>query len=178
MNNNAWESSSVMLDNDSIVNILEELNSELAKRDKHLDITIYGGSSLCLLTTFRESTYDIDTLSSDNELLRDCLKSIGITGDLVNTEIDSFLNTNEDLKVYKEYSNLTVKLPSLEYLTALKCRACREKDLDDLIHLKKLLNIKSLKELRSIFIRFYSPIMFNSRRIKVLDKIFKIGEGK
>ena len=176
MNNNVWDNSSVMLDKERILKIIEDLNTELARRDKHLDITIYGGSSLCLLTTFRESTYDIDTLSSDNELLRDCLKAIGITGDLVNTEIDSFLNTNEDLNVYKEYSNLTVKLPSLEYLTALKCRACREKDLDDLKHLKNLLNIKSIKELRNIFVRFYSPIMFNSRRIKVLSKIFKKGE--
>lgn len=162
-----------ILSKESILDILGGLNKELSKRGKHLDITIYGGSSLCLLTSFRDSTYDIDTLSSDNGLLKECLLSLGITGDLVNTDIGVFINRIEDLQVYKIYSNLTVKVPTLEYLVALKCRSARSKDLDDLKHLCGILDINSLDELKSVFVRFYSPVMFNDRRVDVLKEIFK-----
>lgn len=162
-----------ILSKESILDILDRLNKELSNRGEVLDITIYGGSSLCLLTSFRDSTYDIDTLSSDNKLLKDCLISIGITGDLVNTDIDAFINKIEDLQVYKKYSNLTVNVPTLEYLVALKCRSARSKDLNDLRHLCKILDVKDLNDLKSIFIRYYSPIMFNDRRIRVLKEIFK-----
>lgn len=162
-----------ILSKESILDILDRLNKELSNRGEVLDITIYGGSSLCLLTSFRDSTYDIDTLSSDNKLLKDCLISIGITGDLVNTDIDAFINKIEDLQVYKKYSNLTVNVPTLEYLVALKCRSARNKDLNDLRHLCKILDVKDLNDLKSIFIRYYSPIMFNDRRIRVLKEIFK-----
>ncbi|WP_304427947.1 DUF6036 family nucleotidyltransferase [uncultured Clostridium sp.] len=121
-----------IVDKDFIINLLEELNLELFNRNKNLTVVIYGGSSLCLLTTFRDSTYDIDTMSSDDELLNECLISMGITDDLVNTEMRAFINKVENLNIYKEYSNLVVKVPTLEYLVALKCRSARDKDLLDL----------------------------------------------
>lgn len=172
-NSNMFGVHSRLLNKKFILDVLEKLNEELCSRNEFLEITIYGGSSLCLLTSFRDSTYDIDTVSSNNELLKECLISIGVTGDLVNTDMDAFINKIEDLEVYKEYSNLTVNVPTLEYLVALKCRSSRSKDLDDLKHLCGLLGIKDLNELKSIFIRFYSPIMFNDRRIKFLKEIFK-----
>lgn len=171
--NNKSDSSPSILSKESILDFLNKLNKELSNRGEFLDITIYGGSSLCLLTSFRDSTYDIDALSSNNKLLKDCLISIGITGDLVNTDIDAYINKIEDLEVYKKYSNLTVNVPTLEYLLALKCRSSRSKDLNDLRHLCKLLDVKNLNQLKSIFVRYYSPIMFNNRRIKILKEIFK-----
>lgn len=159
-----------IVDKDFIMKLLESLNEELVKRGKSLTVVIYGGSSLCLLTAF---SGHIDTMSSDDELLNECLASMGITDDLVNTDMRAFINKVECLEVYKEYSNLVVKVPTLEYLVALKCRSAMDKDLMDLNNLCEVLGIKSLVELREVFIRFYSPVMFNRRRIEILKKLFK-----
>lgn len=158
-----------IVDKDFIMKLLESLNEELVKRSKSLTVVIYGGSSLCLLTTF---SGHIDTMSSD-DLLNECLASIGITDDLVNTEMRAFINKVESLNIYKEYSNLVVKVPTLEYLVALKCRSARDKDLLDLKNLCKVLKIENLAELRKVFIKFYSPIMFNRRRIEILKQLFE-----
>lgn len=170
---NSFNTNDAILDKQFIDSFIIDLNTELSKRNKNLEITIYGGSCLCLLTAFRTSTYDIDTKSTDDRLLEECVQSLGLTKDLVNTEISVFMNGKESLEIYKSMSHLTVKLPTLEYLLALKCKACRGKDLDDVKHLCKLLSINTMDELYSNFRKFYSPVLFNYRRIKILEEVFR-----
>lgn len=45
------------------------------------------------------------------------------------------------------------------------------KECVDLLY--RLLDVKNLNQLKSIFVKYYSPIMFNNRRIKILKEIFK-----
>ncbi|WP_304428033.1 DUF6036 family nucleotidyltransferase [uncultured Clostridium sp.] len=170
---NVFGTSKSFLSHDKILEILKSINDALERKNKCLSITIYGGSCLCLITKYRESTYDIDVLTSDNSLLKECIREIGLSDDIVNTDIEVFLNKSERLNLYKRYSNLEVFVPSLDYLLAMKIRASREKDANDIKNLIEELNIKTLKELRDIFVKYYSPIQFNEHRIKFIKECIK-----
>jgi len=161
------------LDRDRILNILDEINKQLVILNKSLQITIYGGSSLCLMSNFRDSTYDIDTLSNNNELLTDCINKLGLSSDVVNNDIEVFLTKHEDLYLYKEYSNLEVYLPTMEYLLAMKIRAARKKDMEDIQNLSRELGISKISEFKNIFIKYYSPIQFNNTRIEFIKECFR-----
>ena len=141
------------LNYDKILEILNSINEVLEKKNKNLSITVYGGSCLCLITKYRESTYDIDVLSDNNSLLKECVREIGLSDDIVNTDMEVFLNKSECLDLYRKYSNLDVFVPTLDYLLAMKIRASREKDAEDIKNLIRELNIKNLKELKGILDR-------------------------
>lgn len=144
--------------------IISNLNEELKRRNKTLEITVYGGSCLCILDKFRESTYDIDLNSSDNALLKDCVNSLGYTKDLINTEMEVFINLRENLELYKILSNLKVFTPALDYLLALKLKSAREKDLMDCVNLCKDLELYTIQDIKHVFCRYYSVVQFSSHR--------------
>lgn len=158
---------SQVLDKERIDEIICDINNELVERNKDLSITIYGGSALCIMTEFRGSTFDIDVDCNDSKLLKSVLTSINLAKDLVNDQVNVFISMRQDLVEYKKLSNLEVKVPTLEFLLAMKCRACREKDVNDIKQLIKILKIKSIDELHSLFNRYYSNIFwsrFNKKR--------------
>ena len=161
------------LDKQAIDEILVSLNDLLVGRNRILEITVYGGSSLCLLSKYRDTTYDIDVSSSDDSLLKDCVNELGYPKDLVNTEMSVFINLRETLVLYKEFSNLKVFVPTLDYLLALKLKACRDKDLMDCINLANDLNLVSVEDLKKVFCRFYSVIQFSSHRIKFCESVVR-----
>ena len=164
---------SILLDEKKIIDIIEDLNRVLTLKDKSLSIVIYGGSCLCIMTKFRESTFDIDLTSSDSELLKQCVGEMNLSGDLINDEIDVFLNKKESLELYKEYSNLKVYVPTLDYLLAMKIRACRNKDIRDIKFLSDKLDVRTIDKFKEIFTRYYSPIQFSKNRIEFLKRCLK-----
>ncbi|MGL4949956.1 MAG: DUF6036 family nucleotidyltransferase [Anaeroplasmataceae bacterium] len=165
--------SNTVLNKEYIDRIINDLNTVLMKKNKSLTITIYGGSCLCLLNKFRDSTYDIDTLSDDNLLLEECISELKLTKDLINTEIEVFINRNESLELYKDLGSLKVYLPTLDYLLAMKIRASRAKDRNDIKLLLKELSVLDLKSVKELFTRYYSPVQFNVQKTKYIINILK-----
>lgn len=154
-----------------IERILCDINSELKNINKNLSITIYGGSALCLVTNFRDSTYDIDTTCSDEELLKSCIDNLRLSKDLINTEINVFISKRNDTVLYKKLSNLEVHVPTMEFLFAMKIRSCRNKDFNDIKNIAELLGVKTLEQCFVIFKKYYSPIQFNAERRLLLSKL-------
>ena len=161
---------SILLDENKIIDIIEKLNRVLNLKNKSLSIVIYGGSCLCIMTKYRESTFDIDVTCSDSGLLKECIGEMNLSGDLINDEIDVFLNKKESLELYKEYSNLKVYVPTLDYLLSMKIRACRNKDIKDIKFLAKELDVRTIDKFKEIFTRYYSPIQFSKDRIEFLKE--------
>lgn len=164
---------SFTLDKEFIDRIINELNQELISRNRNLEITVYGGSCLCILNKYRNSTYDIDLNSNDNKLLNSCIQSLGYPGDLVNTEMEVFINLNETLEVYKILSNLQVYVPTLDYLLALKIKSARDKDLLDCVNLCSDLNVLTVKDIKTIFCKFYSVVQFSTHRENFCKNVLK-----
>lgn len=159
------------LNKEFIDKIINELNQELINRNSSLEVTVYGGSCLCLLSKYRESTYDVDLTSSDDDLLEDCISSLGYPKDMVNTEMSVFINLKETLDLYEELSNLKVYVPTLPYLLALKIKSARGKDFDDCVNLCKDLGIKSLEEIKEVFCRYYSVVQFSHLRVDFCNSV-------
>lgn len=164
---------STTLNKIQIDKILADINEELLRRNKSLEITVYGGSCLCILSKFRDTTYDVDLTSSDDELLKDCISSLRYPKDLVNTEMSVFINLRETLELYKRFERLTVYIPTLSYLLALKLKSSRNKDLEDCVNLCKELGINSIEQIKDIFCRYYSSVQFSSHRISFVKLILK-----
>ena len=165
--------SSETLNKSQIDKILKDLNSELSNRNKNLEITVYGGSCLCIISKFRDVTYDVDLTSNDDRLLKDCIESLGYPKDLVNTEMSVFINLRETLDVYKKFSNLVVHVPTLPYLLALKLKSSRDKDLIDCVNLCKELGLNTIEQIKEIFCRYYSAVQFSSHRIMFVNKVLE-----
>lgn len=114
----------------SIKEILEEVNTTLAKRGTTGKIIITGGSAISLLTHGERVTTDIDyvgSLALSNSELANLSLSNDVEGILIVPAIEEM---TFDLKF--TYSNLEVYVLSWEDLAIMKLYSTRQKDLEDL----------------------------------------------
>lgn len=114
----------------NIREILEEVNSSLAKRGTTGKIIITGGSAISILTGGERVTTDIDyvgSLSLSSAELNKLSLSNNVEGILIVPAIEEM---TFDLEF--KYSNLTVYVLSWEDLAIMKLYSTRQKDLEDL----------------------------------------------
>ena len=151
------------LTKDEMLKYFDEINSRLAKENKHGEIIIAGGAALTLVWGARNSTYDIDAIFEPKEDMRTIISDIAaaykLNADWLNDGVKGFMTEKMGYDKYLELSNLTVHNINAESMLAMKLTSARTntKDMDDSIFLMKALGIKAEDELFAIIEKYIHP---------------------
>lgn len=165
---------------------LEYLGELLDKHGLQCKICLYGGSALIFLTDFREMSNDVDyriieinkqniidahTKNIFSLLVFEVAEKMGFDIDWMNRAVEAFVSKNEEYSYSESFANnaLTVLIPSLECILAMKCVAMRDyKDVDDIKNIVKKIGLKSVDQIIEIVNMFYP------RQQVALDIIIKL----
>ncbi len=152
---------------------------ERAREDgRVIDIAVYGGSALMLVSNFRASTADIDAVASDENqaLIETYAEEVGaklrLPSGWLNDQVFPYLSdridgVTDEHRFFRSYPDdaapgLRVYVPTAEYMCALKLIALRiepgtaAKDFDDLRHLTALLGLDAPDKALALVSRFYA----------------------
>lgn len=143
-----------------------------------IDIAVYGGSALMLVSNFRASTADVDAVASDENqaYLEACADELGRTLGLptgwlndqvfpyLSDQVDGFACEHSHFRSYPNEAEpgLRVYVPTPEYMCALKLIALRiepgtaAKDFEDLQHLTALLRLDTPQKALALVSQFYA----------------------
>ncbi|MCL1878340.1 MAG: hypothetical protein FWF80_05745 [Defluviitaleaceae bacterium] len=154
------------MDRKRLLFYLSKADEFLAETGEVLTIYVSGGANMCLYVGSRTSTRDIDTVPSDEVLLKKLAKHLQALFDLPR----SWLNPSGTLfvtdKMIREavlgldFNNLKVHFLSFRAMLVLKVLAARKEpgkhDLEDAIVLIRKLGIKSVAEIDAL-VNEYKP---------------------
>lgn len=141
---------------------------------------------MCLAFNARKSTKDIDAIFKPKKIIYDLANEIAKEEELpiewLNDSVKGFLSNNNQMRVFKNMSHLTVYIPSAEYMLAMKCVSARltgSKDIEDVIFLLNYLKIKSVEQTLTIIQKYFPPNRILPKTKYFLIELFeqkKVGE--
>jgi hypothetical protein len=157
-------------DSEELREILQYLDSLLAREGLKLEIAIYGGAAVMLYfgTRSRDITEDVDAVimnraqfGSHPSVFREVAKRFDLAEDWINSNIINTISEmkREDLIDFGDFTNIAIRLPCKEQLLAMKIKAARyfpKNDFADARQLIDNLGISTLEELREI-VKQYIP---------------------
>ena len=145
---------------------LTELNERLKNRGIKGQIGLYGGTVMCLAFDARSSTKDIDAIFEPKKIIYDIAGQMAeehnLPVDWLNDSVKGFVRPNNEMRVFMNMSNLTVYVPSPEYMLAMKCMSARltgATDEDDIVFLIKYLNIIDVDQVIGIILKYFPENM-------------------
>ena len=148
------------LTRETILESLEELSETLAESGVRATAYIVGGAAIVLAHRHRtRTTVDIDALSLDEEqavlaFARDLADKKGLALDWLKTEVKKIIDTSlpedKNAEVVFESPSLVVTGASPEHLLAMKIKAGRDKDLNDIEFLARKLGMRSFAEAKQV----------------------------
>jgi len=147
-----------------LLEILQYLDSILARDELVLEIAIYGGAAVMLHfgERARDLTEDIDAVILNRQqfgkrssIFAEVAKKYGLADDWINSNI---INTLSDLKreeliSFGKFSSIIIRLPKKEQLLAMKVKSARyypKNDFDDAQQLIDDLKINTLDDLQQL----------------------------
>ena len=142
---------------------------------KVIDLCIYGGSCLMLVSDFRVSSADVDAVAlTDQAFVDGVAKNIamqrGWPEDWLNDGVRTYLSPNVEAPdvhlltgTYpsEDRPGLRIYVPRPEYMLAMKLMALRldeasgAKDLDDILNLMSVVGVKTKAALIDVAAQFY-----------------------
>jgi len=126
------------LTRDQVLGLLREVGEYLLGRGSEATIYVVGGAAMALVFDSRRVTRDVDAaIRSDSDAVREAVAVVAERHDLdpdwLNTRAAAFMtNEPDDDATELTVPGLRVLLASPEHLIAMKLRAMRDRDLDDL----------------------------------------------
>jgi Nucleotidyl transferase AbiEii toxin, Type IV TA system len=154
-----------------------DLGTLAADEGRVIDMAVYGGSALMLVTNFRAMSDDVDAIANDHDqadlerLALEVAARRGWSKTWLNDDVFPYLSDTIEsfdvdhalLRTYPSDARpgLRVFVPSAEYMCALKLMAMRvdaasgAKDLHDLVHLTAILGLDSPAKAVVLASRFY-----------------------
>lgn len=131
----------------------QQLSEELARRKVNAHIYIVGGAAMALGFDSRRLTHDVDALIREGHgPVTDAVRSVGRrrgwSDTWLNEQAAPAMPRGSDARARTVYGdgNLVVTAASAEHLLAMKVRAGRIKDYDDIVFLVDCLTLRSAKE--------------------------------
>jgi hypothetical protein len=172
-------------------NALHELGQLCVEAGKVIDIALYGGSCLILVSNFRFSSEDVDAVALEDQAFvdqaaREIATRHGWPTDWLNDGVRTYLSpavdshdAHELFATYPEESSpgLRVYVPTPEYMLAMKLMALRiaptaGKDLDDIINLLQIVGIESKAQIVDFAARFYPEARMSGKLRLALDDLW------
>ena len=150
-----------MLTVEKIRQLLDALNTELAKKGVTGEVGLCGGAVMCLVFKTRCSTRDIDGIFAPASEMREAIgtvgRKLGVAEDWLNDAAKGFFPGDPPKEDVIGLSHLRVWAPTAEYMLAMKCISARYDtyDKDDLVFLINHLKLKSANEVFDIVLKYY-----------------------
>ena len=185
---------SVGLTRDALLDAFDRIGSAAAQAGSKLQIAIYGGSALMLVSNFRYATEDVDVSELPRPLpewlattLRDVASENRWPEDWLNDAVSFHLSPLADRSVdHLEFGTfprdggppgLVVMVPSAEYLLALKLKAFRiidplrgEAERLDILNLMQVVGVSSVEDAIALLGRYFPMSAASSEKQRFLLK--------
>jgi predicted nucleotidyltransferase len=166
------------MDRLALVELLRELSEELSRRRVSARVYIVGGAAIALAYDAERSTRDIDGVILDHpSAVVDAVKAVGrrhgLPGSWLDEQASSYVPAahDTDQRVVFDHPNLRVMAASPHRLLAMKVRAARSTDVDDIRLLCELVGVASFDEVISIVTTLFPSEPVSERSRKVLGDI-------
>lgn len=161
---------------DDIIFYLNQLNEELRHLESTIDLYVHGGAVLSMVYGLRESTRDIDAYCTNQTVMDHAIQRVSQKYNLedgwMNPGVKIFSSSQGDFELFMEYSHMRVFVTSLEYMVALKVRAARKKDYEDLVNLLSYSGLVEYPAIERIVHKYFpGELEFIKQRDKVLRAI-------
>lgn len=182
---------------DDLVGAFQELGELAVEAGKVIDLAVYGGSALMLVSNFRDSSWDIDAVASpDQDFIREASLILadrhGWPADWLNDGVRTYLSPMaEDNRFHEWFATypdeaspgLRVYVPTPEYLLAMKLMALRVepsggKDLDDILNLMEVVGITGKHEIVDAAARFYPEAKISAKLRLALNDVWQAYETR
>lgn len=167
-----------MLAKTKIIQYLNELNQELAKRNVRGELCLYGGAVMTLVYDARPSTKDVDAVFKPTAEIREATLTIarrhGLDEGWLNDGVKGFLVAHEQ-EVFLSLSHLNVYVPHADYLLAMKAMAARvdAMDKEDLQFLIKKLDVKNAEDVFKILEKYYKKNQIRPATQFFIEELFE-----
>jgi hypothetical protein len=176
---------------------LQELGELCVQAGKVIDIAVYGGSCLILVSNFRFSSEDVDAVALEDQPLVDEFSGKialrhGWPPDWLNDGVRTYLSpaveSHDAHELFATYPNeskpgLRVYVPIPEYMLAMKLMALRiaptgSKDFEDIINLLRIVGIESKTSIVEFAARFYPEARISAKLRLALDDLWNSYQAK
>jgi hypothetical protein len=185
------------LTKDDLAGAFQELGTLAVEAGKVIDLAIYGGSCLILVSNFRTTSDDVDAVAVADQDLIDRFAGIvaqrhGWPPDWLNDGVRTYLSPAVEIpdahELFATYPHeakpgLRIYVPTPEYMLAMKLMALRigpddGKDLDDVLNLMPVVGLKGKNELVEFTAQFYPEARISGKLRLGLDYIWQAYQAK
>ncbi len=173
------------LDEPTILAALERLSEHLARIGERGEICIVGGACMVLAFKARIATKDVDVMTfAPERILREAFRvgqEMNLPPDWFNgaARLYASRKRHETRAFNVQFSNLSIVIPTPEYMLAMKCLASRAAsvagaadDGADIKFLVRHLGLKSVEEALQIVSQFYPLERLPAVAPALLDAVF------
>jgi hypothetical protein len=171
---------------------LNELGQIAYEEGQVIDIALYGGSCLMLVSNFRIATADVDAVAAEDQGFIDrAAQTIAVRRgwprDWLNDGVRTYLSPQvdgfEQHTLFRTYPNeekpgLRVFVPTAEYMLAMKLMALRldpaggKNDLEDIINLMQISGMKEKGDILRFASRFYPEARTSGKLVLAIDHLW------
>ncbi|KJS15317.1 MAG: hypothetical protein VR69_14550 [Peptococcaceae bacterium BRH_c4b] len=152
-----------LLTKEDILRFLNMLNDELQILNIKAELTLFGGSVMCVAFEARPATRDVDAVfkpkSKVYKIANDKIAPIyGLPHNWLNDAVSRYISYFGEKEAFLNLSNLSIYVPKPEYFLAMKCLTSRidfSSDIEDIKYLLDFLHISSYEQVTEIFDKFY-----------------------
>ena len=177
---------------DDLASAFHELGELAVRAGKVIDLAVYGGSCLMLVSNFRIASEDVDAVAiTDQDFIDGAAAVIAARrawpenwlNDGVRTYLSPAIEGHKAHELYATYPDeatpgLRVYVPTPEYMLAMKLMAMRveaieNKDLDDIFSLLQVVGIKDKSAIVAFAAQFYPEARVSGKLQLALDHLWR-----
>jgi hypothetical protein len=171
---------------------LSELGQIAYDAGRVIDIAIYGGSCLMLVSNFRLASADVDAVATEDQRFIDRAAQMVAArrgwprdwlNDGVRTYLSPYVEGLEQHELFRTYPSeqkpgLRVFVPAPEYMLAMKLMALRldagsgQKDLEDILNLMQVAGLKEKGDIVRLASGFYPEARTSAKLLLAVDHLW------
>ncbi|MFZ5596278.1 MAG: hypothetical protein ACOY31_04615 [Bacillota bacterium] len=153
----------MLLTKEDILKFLKILNDELHVLNIRAELTLFGGSVMCVVFESRPATRDVDAVfrpkSKVYKIANEKIAKIyGLPHNWLNDAVSRYISYSGEKEAFLNLSNLSIYIPKPEYFLAMKCLTSRidfSNDIEDIKYLLDILQISTYEQVAGIFAKYY-----------------------
>jgi predicted nucleotidyltransferase len=150
-----------LLDREGIEDAFRRLGERLARRGVVADLYVFGGAAMALAFDSRRTTRDVDALFEPHGIVHE--EALAVAAELglprwwLNEQASTYVAPGGDSAASRvfDHPGLRVFAASPEHLLAMKAFAARPRDVEDIRHLVRVLDLRTtddvLASVREVF---------------------------
>ncbi len=155
-------------------------------RDRQIsgEIAVFGGAAMILCFEFQRATQDVDSLVTEGhgqviDAAQQVERELHLPANWLNEQATIFLSQQKEFTFFRTFPSegqfgLRVLMATPEYLLSMKLLAFRlPRDVPDISHLARLVNITTEEDLLALFKRYYPDESVSEERLLQIRALAK-----